>query len=119
VLLNYLSAPNVTIASAVIARYVRMIPSRRLASIIEICSSPRVFSLSLINSTFFLLIQSAAVPGFISPVRLQVKGDDGVVRYQGGEKDQAYWDGSIKQDIPTRGLTEMLNCQVREILKIV
>lgn len=74
VLLNYLSAPNVTIASAVIA--------------------------------------SAAVPGFISPVRLMVKDDDGVVRNQGGPKDQAFWDGSIQQDMPIKGLAEMLNCQV-------
>ncbi|GKY96140.1 hypothetical protein MPSEU_000574000 [Mayamaea pseudoterrestris] len=73
VLLNYLTAPNVTIASAVIA--------------------------------------SAAVPGFVPPVRLQVKLEDGSVRNQGGEKEQAFWDGSIQQDIPTQGLSEMLNCQ--------
>lgn len=73
VLLNYLTAPNVTIASAVIA--------------------------------------SAAVPGFVPPVRLQIKLDDGTVRNQGGEKEQAFWDGSIQQDIPTQGLSEMLNCQ--------
>jgi hypothetical protein len=75
VLLNYMTAPNVTIASAVVA--------------------------------------SAAVPGFIDPVRLQVKDDNGVVRKQGGEKDQAFWDGSIQRDIPSQGLAEMLNCQVR------
>jgi hypothetical protein len=73
VLLNYLTAPNVTIASAVVA--------------------------------------SAAVPGFVPPVRLQVKLADGTVRNQGGEKEQAFWDGSIQQDIPTQGLSEMLNCQ--------
>lgn len=44
-------------------------------------------------------------------MRLQVKDEDGTVRLQGGPRDQAYWDGSIQQDIPTRGLTEMLNCQ--------
>jgi len=71
VLLNYLSAPNVTIASAVIA--------------------------------------SAAVPGFVPPVRLQIKDEDGFVH----DKGETYWDGSIRQDIPTKGLAEMLNCQVR------
>ena len=69
-LLNYISAPNVTIASAVIA--------------------------------------SAAVPGFIPPVRLQYKDADGVVR---SHKDETYFDGSIEQDIPINGLAEMLNCQ--------
>jgi predicted acylesterase/phospholipase RssA len=73
VLLNYLSAPNVVIASAVIA--------------------------------------SAAVPGFISPVRLRVKDDTGVVRFQGGGKDETFWDGSIQADLPTKGLSDMLNCQ--------
>jgi len=73
VLLNYLSAPDVTIASAVIA--------------------------------------SAAVPGFIPPVRLQVKDSNGVVRNQGGVNNQTFWDGSIQQDLPTQGLAEMLNCQ--------
>jgi len=72
VLLNYISAPNVVIASAVIA--------------------------------------SAAVPGFIQPVRLEVKGPDGTISYQ-GDADELYWDGSIEQDIPTSGLAEMLNCQ--------
>jgi len=73
VLINHISAPNVTIASAVVA--------------------------------------SAAVPGFIHPVVLQVKGPDGHVKNQGGSKGQTYWDGSIDQDIPTSGLAEMLNCQ--------
>ena len=73
VLLNYISAPNVTIASAVVA--------------------------------------SAAVPGFVPPVRLQYKDSDGVVRTKGGEKDETYFDGSIEQDIPVNGLAEMLNCQ--------
>jgi predicted acylesterase/phospholipase RssA/uncharacterized membrane protein len=72
VLINYLSAPNVTIASAVVA--------------------------------------SAAVPGFVAPVRLRIKDSNGVVQ-KGGAKDEAYFDGSIKQDIPTTGLAEMLNCQ--------
>jgi predicted acylesterase/phospholipase RssA len=70
VLINYISAPNVTIASAVIA--------------------------------------SAAVPGFVSPVRLQIKDPDGTVRSAG---EETYFDGSIEQDIPINGLAEMLNCQ--------
>jgi predicted acylesterase/phospholipase RssA len=70
VLLNYISAPTVTIASAVVA--------------------------------------SAAVPGFIPPVKLQFKDSDGVVRTKEGE---TYFDGSIEQDIPVNGLSEMLNCQ--------
>jgi predicted acylesterase/phospholipase RssA len=57
VLINYISAPNVTIASAVVA--------------------------------------SAAVPGFIKPVILQVKGRDGVVRNQ--SQNFSYCDGSIDQ----------------------
>jgi predicted acylesterase/phospholipase RssA len=73
VLLNYISAPNVTIASAVVA--------------------------------------SAAVPGFIPPMRLYYKDSDGVVRIQGGKTDETYFDGSIEQDIPVSGLAEMLNCQ--------
>ncbi|KAL7578994.1 hypothetical protein ACA910_019040 [Epithemia clementina (nom. ined.)] len=72
ILINYLSAPNVTIASAVLA--------------------------------------SAAVPGFIPPVRLQYKDSSGVIRGY-GDHDQTYYDGSIRQDIPTSGLAEMLNCQ--------
>lgn len=71
ILLNYISAPNVVVATAVIA--------------------------------------SAAVPGFIPPVRLQIK-ENGVIRDQGSQ-DELYWDGSIEQDIPTSGLAEMLNCQ--------
>lgn len=54
---------------------------------------------------------SAAVPGFISPVRLRVKDENGTVRNQGGKNDQTFWDGSIQQDLPTKGLAEMLNCQ--------
>jgi predicted acylesterase/phospholipase RssA len=78
VLLNYLSAPHVTIASAVLA--------------------------------------SAAVPGFIPPVSLQYKDKNGLVRgytdYANDKgKDQTYFDGSIRQDIPIAGLAEMLNCQ--------
>jgi len=72
VLINHISAPNVIIASAIIA--------------------------------------SAAVPGFIEPSRLEVKGPDGKITFQ-CDKDQTYWDGSIEQDIPTSGLAEMLNCQ--------
>ncbi|KAG7347069.1 patatin-like phospholipase [Nitzschia inconspicua] len=70
VLLNYISAPNVTIASAVIA--------------------------------------SAAVPGFVAPQQLEIKDADGTVRSAGPE---TYFDGSIRHDIPTAGLSEMLNCQ--------
>ena len=73
VLLNYITAPNVVIASAIVA--------------------------------------SAAVPGFIPPVLLQVKDVDGVVRDQAANKDQTYWDGSIEQDIPIAGLAETFNCQ--------
>jgi predicted acylesterase/phospholipase RssA len=78
VLLNYLSAPRVTIASAVLA--------------------------------------SAAVPGFIPPVSLQYKDKKGLVRGYNTHandkgKDQTYFDGSIRQDIPVAGLAEMLNCQ--------
>jgi predicted acylesterase/phospholipase RssA len=71
VLLNYITAPNVVIASAVVA--------------------------------------SAAVPGFVPPVRLQYKDANGIIRQQGG--NQAYFDGSIRHDIPVNGLSEMLNCQ--------
>ena len=69
ILINYISAPNVTIASAVVA--------------------------------------SAAVPGFVSPQQLQCKDPDGTVRSAGPE---TYFDGSIRHDIPTAGLSEMLNC---------
>ena len=69
ILINYISAPNVTIASAVVA--------------------------------------SAAVPGFVSPQQLQKKDADGTVRSAGPE---TYYDGSIRHDIPTEGLSEMLNC---------
>jgi len=41
---------------------------------------------------------------------LRKKGPDGVVREQAENKDEAYWDGSIDQDIPTSGLAEMFNC---------
>jgi TAG lipase/steryl ester hydrolase/phospholipase A2/LPA acyltransferase len=74
VLLNYLTAPNVTLASAVVA--------------------------------------SSAVPGFLPPVKLQYKNPDGSIR--GGQmsaKEETYFDGSIRQDIPVNGLAEMLNCQ--------
>ena len=70
ILLNYVSAPHVTIGSAVIA--------------------------------------SAAVPGFVSPQHLRVKQADGTVAIAGPE---TYFDGSIRHDIPTGGLSEMLNCQ--------
>jgi len=69
ILINYISAPNVTIASAVVA--------------------------------------SAAVPGLVSPQRLMRKDPDGTVRCAGPE---TYYDGSIRHDIPTEGLSEMLNC---------
>lgn len=70
VLLNYITTPNVTIASAVVA--------------------------------------SAAVPGFVPPVRLQYKDSNGVVHSQEGE---TYYDGSIERDIPVGGLAELFNCQ--------
>lgn len=71
VLLNHLSAPNVTLASAIVA--------------------------------------SAAVPGFIPPVKLQYKMPSGKVCEN--VRDQTYFDGSIDSDIPVSGLAEMLNCQ--------
>jgi predicted acylesterase/phospholipase RssA len=71
VLLNHLSAPNVTLASAIVA--------------------------------------SAAVPGFIPPVKLQYKMPSGKVCEN--VRDQTYFDGSIDSDIPVNGLAEMLNCQ--------
>ncbi len=73
VMVNYITAPDVTIASAIVA--------------------------------------SAAVPGFVKPVVLRKKGPDGIVRLQGENKDESYWDGSIDQDIPKNGLAEMFNCQ--------
>jgi predicted acylesterase/phospholipase RssA len=74
VLLNYISAPHVVIASAIIA--------------------------------------SAAVPGFIKPVRLRIKDPaTGKVHVPSEKEGEAYWDGSIQQDIPLSGLSEMLNCQ--------
>jgi len=72
VLINYITAPNVVVASAVLA--------------------------------------SAAVPGFVDAMRLQVKGEDGLVRDQ-AKFDEEYRDGSIDSDIPTNGLAEMLNCR--------
>lgn len=71
VLLNHLSAPNVTLASAIVA--------------------------------------SAAVPGFVPPVKLQYKMPSGKVCEN--VRDQTYFDGSIDADIPVNGLAEMLNCQ--------
>ena len=71
VLLNHLSAPNVTIASAVVA--------------------------------------SAAVPGFIEPMKLKYKLSNGTVCEN--HRDQTYFDGSVDSDIPVNGLAEMLNCQ--------
>lgn len=70
VLLNHITAPNVTLASAVVA--------------------------------------SAAVPGFIKPVRLQAKDPSGKVFYAG---EETYFDGSIETDIPVNGLAEQFNCQ--------
>jgi predicted acylesterase/phospholipase RssA len=70
ILLNHISAPNVTLASAVVA--------------------------------------SAAVPGFVKPQGLKIKDADGTIRSAGPER---YFDGSIRHDIPTAGLSEMLNCQ--------
>jgi predicted acylesterase/phospholipase RssA len=72
ILVNYITAPNVVIASAVVA--------------------------------------SASVPGFINATKLQVKDENGNIRYQ-AKSDEAYRDGSIDSDIPTTGLAEMLNCR--------
>lgn len=71
VLLNYLTAPNVVISSAVVA--------------------------------------SGAVPGLVPPVQLLYKDADGTIRKS--DRDETYFDGSIRHDIPTNGLAEMLNCQ--------
>lgn len=60
VLLNHLSAPNVVIASAVVA--------------------------------------SAAVPGFIEPVRLRYKDSKGVIRNY-GKNGESFFDGSIRSDV--------------------
>jgi predicted acylesterase/phospholipase RssA len=70
VLLNHITAPHITLASAVVA--------------------------------------SAAVPGFVEPMRLEIKDPDGTVRSAGNE---TYFDGSIQHDIPVNGLAEQLNCQ--------
>lgn len=70
VLLNHITAPHITLASAVVA--------------------------------------SAAVPGFVEPMRLEIKDSDGTVRSAGNE---TYFDGSIQHDIPVNGLAEQLNCQ--------
>lgn len=56
------------------------------------------------------VLASAAVPGFVAPVRLQYKDANGIIQ-EYGENDQTYYDGSIRQDIPISGLAEMLNCQ--------
>lgn len=72
ILINHITAPNVTICSA--------------------CTA------------------SASVPGFVEPMRLHVKDDDGVVRVQ-QMTDETYRDGSIDSDIPTSGLSEMFNCR--------
>lgn len=69
VLINYITAPNVTISSAVLA--------------------------------------SAAVPGFIDPMKLRVKDENGIVKNQ-ATQDEEYRDGSIESDIPTNGLAEMV-----------
>ena len=54
------------------------------------------------------VLASAAVQGFIDPMRLQVKGENGRVTNQVRE-DEEYMDGSIKSDIPTNGLAEMVS----------
>ena len=57
------------------------------------------------------IVSSAAVPGFIDAMRLQVKDENGKVRDQGKQAEE-YRDGSIDSDIPVNGLAEMLNCRV-------
>lgn len=42
------------------------------------------------------------MPGFIDPMKLQVKDENGVVRNQ-ARQDEEYRDGSIESDIPTNG----------------
>ena len=86
ILVNYITAPNVTIASAVVASAGKCVSqlSRFLTLMPPMPKSLLPFLLS-------------AVPGFIKPVLLQVKGPDGIVRNQEENKDQTYWDGSIEQ----------------------
>ena len=67
-------------------------------------TSPNV----VINSA---VVCSAAVPGFINPARLKIKDRNGNVVDQAENKDQLYFDGSIEQDIPTAGLSELFNVQ--------
>ena len=54
------------------------------------------------------IIASAAVPGLMAPTKLRKKRPDGFVFVE--EDDEAYYDGSIDQDIPKNGLGEMFNC---------
>ena len=56
------------------------------------------------------MIASAAVPGFIEAMKLQIKDENGNVHDQ-GKQAELYRDGSIDSDIPTNGLAEMLNCR--------
>ena len=56
------------------------------------------------------VVASASVPGFINATKLQVKDENGNIRYQ-AKSDEAYRDGSIDSDIPMTGLAEMLNCR--------
>lgn len=55
------------------------------------------------------VLASAAVPGFINPMRLRTKAADGSVRVK--EDLEMYFDGSITNDIPTTGLAESFNCK--------
>ena len=57
------------------------------------------------------VVASAAVPGLIPPVRLQYKDADGTIRGPIRKKEETFFDGSIRQDIPVNGLAEMLNCR--------
>ena len=54
------------------------------------------------------VLASAPVPGFIDPIRLQVKDENGRVTNQARE-DEEYRDGSIESDIPTNGFAEMVS----------
>mmetsp|Transcript_19172 Transcript_19172/g.72422 ORF Transcript_19172/g.72422 Transcript_19172/m.72422 type:complete len:769 (-) Transcript_19172:265-2571(-) len=55
------------------------------------------------------VLASAAVPGFIQPMRLRIKGPDGVIRVH--QNAELYFDGSITSDIPIAGLAETFNCR--------
>ena len=54
------------------------------------------------------VLASAPVPGFIDPIRLQVKDENGRVTNQARE-DEEYRGRSVESNIPTNGLAEMVS----------